>query len=195
MADTEIESFITKFKHLCKIGINASLNLSSSNGKATVTLHAELGYIPPPSNVPLTPLRHRSPAYYRRIARRQAMRQNSEEISSVEVSSTVENVTVKEAVKPVPVVKVTKSSDVSYSNKDTRAEEVLEDVTAEEKERLDKAELELDKLVENVFIHAVPPSDIRQRIPDVDEVEQEIRDKFHSLRVFGDDIFIAFIIV
>ena len=193
MADTEIESFITKFKHLCKIGINASLNLSSCNGKATVMLHAELGYIPPPSNVPPTPRKHRSPAYNRRIVRRQAMRENIEEcpiVKAEEDSTMVENVTLNEAVKPDLVEDAATTSSLVYSIETERAEEVHEDVTSEERERIDKAERELDKVVEKVYIYAVPPSDIRQRIPDAEEVEIEIRDKFSGLGIEVRDIHI-----
>ena len=57
MADTEIESFLTKFKHLCSGGINASLNISSSQGKAIVTLHAEIGAISAPT-APQTSSKH-----------------------------------------------------------------------------------------------------------------------------------------
>ena len=191
MADTEIESFITKFKHLCKIGINASLNLSSCNGKATVMLHAELGYIPPPSNVPPMPRKHCSPAYNRRIVRRQAMRENIAEcpiVKAEEDSTMVENVTLNEAVKPDLVEDAATTSSLVYSIETERAEEVHEDVTSEERERIDKAERELDKVVEKVYIYAVPPSDIRQRIPDAEEVEIEIRDKFSGLGIEVKDI-------
>ena len=103
MADTEIDSFLTKFKYVCSEGINASLNITSSNGKAIVTLHAEIGAIGAPKS-PKTPLKHRSPAYYRRIARRQAMRQTVDENHSVEAgeaSTEFGTVIVNETAKPV----------------------------------------------------------------------------------------------
>ena len=80
------------------------------------------------------------------------------------------------------------TSSMVYSNGSERAEEVHEDLTSKERERIDKAEHELDKVVEKVFIYAVPPSDIRQRIPDVEEVEIEIRDKFSGLGIEVRDI-------
>ena len=102
MADSEIESFLTKFKHLCSAGINASL--SCAHGKAIVTLHAEIGMISSPSKVSLTPpSKHRSPAYHRRIARRQAMRQATDENQyeeAAEVSSLNDQHTMNLAVKP-----------------------------------------------------------------------------------------------
>ena len=52
------------------------LNMSCSNGKAAVTLHAKIGLIDPPSSqAPQTPVKRRNPAYQRRIAKRHAMRQ------------------------------------------------------------------------------------------------------------------------
>ena len=108
MADAEIDSFLTKFKYLCSEGINASLNITSSNGKAIVTLHAEIGAIGAPKS-PKTPVKHRSPAYNRRIARRQAMRQTSDEnhlVEAGEASTEFGTVTVNEALKPVMVYDV-----------------------------------------------------------------------------------------
>ena len=81
MADSEIDSFLTKFKYLCCTGVNASLNVTCSSGKATVMLHAEVGFISPPTpQVLQTPVKQRSPAYGRRLARRQAKRQNEKHL-------------------------------------------------------------------------------------------------------------------
>ena len=55
MADPEIASFLTKFKFLCNAGVNASLNISSCHGKATVTLQADLGPLSKPSIIPQSP--------------------------------------------------------------------------------------------------------------------------------------------
>ena len=76
MADSEIDSFFTKFKYLCCSGVNASLN---------VTLHAEGGFIGPP--IPQTPVKQRSPAYGRRLARRQTKRQNEKLSEEAEEAS------------------------------------------------------------------------------------------------------------
>ena len=67
MVDTEIESFLTKFKYLCNSGLSATLNLESHLGKATVTLKVEVG-ICPPNLIP--PQRYRGQAYQRRQLRR-----------------------------------------------------------------------------------------------------------------------------
>ena len=90
MADSEIASFLTKFKYLCCSGVNASLNVTCSSGKATVTLQAEVGFIgPPPTPAPQTPMKHRNPAYHRRIARRKAMRQTSDHSVKAEEAAAV----------------------------------------------------------------------------------------------------------
>ena len=76
MAHFEVDSFVTKFKHLCHAGFKATLTIASSDGEASVVLTVGLGPIPP------TQLQHdlryhvqprpRGPAYQRRQERRQA---------------------------------------------------------------------------------------------------------------------------
>ena len=78
MAHTEIDSFVLKFKNLCSAGYKATLSVEAEDGKASICLKANLGYIPlsflhpyhhgqgPPPRV------HRSPSYYRCQARRKA---------------------------------------------------------------------------------------------------------------------------
>ena len=136
MADSEIESFLTKFKHLCSAGINASLNLSCAHGKAIVTLHAEIGMISSPSKVSLTPpSKHRSPAYHRRIARRQAMRQATDENQygeAAEVSLLNDQHTMNLAVKPDLTEVVTVDAEKS-------SESGVNDISAEEVSNVDKS--------------------------------------------------------
>ena len=43
MAVSEIDTFYLKFKNLCVAGINATLTLHSEEGRAQVTLNADLG--------------------------------------------------------------------------------------------------------------------------------------------------------
>ena len=73
----EIDSFILKFKNLQYAGQKAILTLEAENGKAIVSLKAELGCLSPPDH--LLPTRpgytaaarlHRSPSYFRRQERR-----------------------------------------------------------------------------------------------------------------------------
>ena len=59
--------------------------------------------------------------------------------------------------------------------------DVLENL--DEKEEMDPAEAEIDKLVEQVIVYAVPPSDCRQPLQTAMEVEEEIRSRFSSLGV------------
>ena len=42
LAKVEIESFVTKLKHLLNAGYNASLKLDAFKGEATVSIHATL---------------------------------------------------------------------------------------------------------------------------------------------------------
>ena len=62
MADCELDSFITKLKHLWHSGFKASLNVDVSDGKAAVNLTADLGFIDPP---PIS-AKGRGPSYGRR---------------------------------------------------------------------------------------------------------------------------------
>ena len=196
-ADTEIESFLTKFKCLCSSGINASLNISSSQGKAIVTLHAEIGFLTKPTNVPHTGtpvVKHRSPAYHRRIARRHATRQFTDNINSsneAEEASIVDNVdtNVHVAVKPATVDDAVTQSEIASGIESVQAEQDCNDSNVEhienieDDEELSKDEVERDRLVEEVIIYMVGPSDIRQPVPGVQDVEKEIRERFSLLGV------------
>ena len=46
-----------------------------------------------------------------------------------------------------------------------------------------KDEMERDKMVEEILVYAVPPSDIRKKMQDVNEVEQEVKERFSLLGV------------
>ena len=48
---------------------------------------------------------------------------------------------------------------------------------------VDKDELERDKIIEDIIIYAVPPSDCRIQMQDGEEVEKEVREKFSSIGV------------
>ena len=76
----EIDSFILKFKNLQYAGQKAILTLEAENGKALISLKAELGYLSPPDYLlptqtrytaaPIVTRLHRSPSYFRRQERR-----------------------------------------------------------------------------------------------------------------------------
>ena len=92
----EVDSFITKFKSLCKAGRNANLNIEVNAGKAQVTLCVlDLEVL----QGPLPPKRSRNgPAQQRRRERRAANRKLAEEASvEAQITSDVE----KEAEKAV----------------------------------------------------------------------------------------------
>ena len=74
MAFTEIDSFVEKFKHLWHAGLKTTLNVEAENGQASVTLKAEIGFIPPPFQVPRTVSLLKGPSYQRTQDRRRAAR-------------------------------------------------------------------------------------------------------------------------
>ena len=94
MAHCEVDSFVTKFKHLWHAGTKASLTIEAVDGQASVKLTAGLGYLPPPVH-PLGPHgphgqpfgQHRGPAYQRRQERRKAAGKAADQC--VEVSNDV----------------------------------------------------------------------------------------------------------
>ena len=81
MAYCEVDSFVTKFKHLWYAGLKATLIIKALDGEATVEITAGLGYLPHPTPPPFHVPRHhdnfhsnRGPSYWRRQERRQAAR-------------------------------------------------------------------------------------------------------------------------
>ena len=75
MAAMEIESFVTKYKHLCSVGIAATLVFESHGGETVVTFKANLGCCAQPPGV--NSAHFRNPSYGRRQLRRQAPRSTS----------------------------------------------------------------------------------------------------------------------
>ena len=76
MAQNEVDSFVTKFKHLWSAGFKATLTIEAVNGEASVVLKSGLGNIKPHHLLGHhgLPYRPRGPAYHRRQERRQAAR-------------------------------------------------------------------------------------------------------------------------
>ena len=79
----ELDSFYFKFKHLLFAGFEANLELKSKNGKAFVTLNAELGSI----NVGKANKKHKSPSYFNRLQKRKEDRQNANNLNQNIVTS------------------------------------------------------------------------------------------------------------
>ena len=77
--EIELTSFLTKFKHLCNAGFQASLHLNCKDGKATVSLEVDLGSLQcslsTESSSETSKKKRRSPSYYRRQAVRRKARQ------------------------------------------------------------------------------------------------------------------------
>ena len=88
MADTEIESFVQKFKSLRGAGLEATLILDTKLGEVWITINCKVGRnIPPPPSEPSSPSLiarkiYRSPSYFRRQLRRKAEREAKESASS-----------------------------------------------------------------------------------------------------------------
>ena len=82
---------------------------------------------------------------------------------------------------------------VSTNTNNTIVEEPTEEVTGQMEinesscsvieEEVDEAELARDKLVDEVIVYAVPPTDIRQPVQGAHDVEEEIRAKFSSMGI------------
>ena len=184
LANVEVDSFITKLKHLWQSGYKASLNIEVCEGKATVTLTADVGYALPPSS----PVKARGPSYQRRQERRRNAFRNNEvkpeiindkvaEQAVVEsIDDTMNEVTEQEAVVSTNYIVEVPTEVVTGQRENIESNSATEEV-------LDEDELARDKLVDEVIVYAVPPSDIRQPVPTAHEVEEEIRDRFFSMGV------------
>ena len=94
MADTEIDSFIQKFKLLRGSGIEATLNFETKLGEVYISLNCKVGRnLPPPlsKSPPVVSSKHRSPSFIRRQIRRDAERKakcENGKVSSVAVKAT-----------------------------------------------------------------------------------------------------------
>ena len=126
-----------------------------------------------------SPVKRRNPAYQRRIAKRHAMRQTEHHSNEAEEASVIVNEDIlNEADKPVLV-------DDTSLNDSERAVQVQSDIKVDlnehSEEELDADELARDKLVDQVIVYIVPPSDCRKKLPDLKKVEEEIRERFASI--------------
>ena len=136
MAHSEVDSFVTKFKHLCHTGFRATLTIEAENGEASVVLKSGLGPIQP-----LNVLRHhgqpsrrRGPAYERRQERRQAAKAAGQVLPT-----TVE---VRDAPASKDATPEADADDVSEHSEDVIADQaVAEETVANDSEKsTEKAE-------------------------------------------------------
>ena len=191
MVNSEIDSFVAQFRSLWSAGYQATLNLESNLGEVSITLNCKVGRNDPPEVLSPSPIllhsKHRSPSYFRRQARRKAER-DAVINSFMDVSSPITEKVLKDAsIQTLEEAEMT----ADYINVEcSSAEEVQVHSTenCEEMEYIDKDELQRDKLVEDIFVYAVPPSDCIPSIPDASEVDQEIREWFSCLGIQARDI-------
>ena len=78
MAESEFESFVSKFKALSAAGIKANIKAETNNGNVKVCLTADIGKI---SCLFRHNVRYRSPAYTRRQERRRQRQLSTTSIS------------------------------------------------------------------------------------------------------------------
>ena len=161
MADIKIDSFVRKFKLLRGAGVEASLNVETKLGEVCISLSCKIGrdILPPtpksPTDATATSRKYRSPAYYRRQARRKAARQaqceaeeSSVAVEACQVDNTNEVGTSDDGVmdestlmdKDDSVTDVEVMDDMELSEKTVESEEVTEKST-------DQISLELDSLI------------------------------------------------
>ena len=107
MAYSELDSFYVKFKSLWQAGSKACLSIETENGEAFVSLKVSIGRNPStfPSGCS-SPLRKRSPVYYRRQKRRKESRN-----SIVNESSQTEQILTAEEVDDIAVAPATEEVD------------------------------------------------------------------------------------
>ena len=126
MAYNEIDSFVEKFKNLWHSGLRATLNVEAEYGKASVTLKAGLGFIPPPFPAPR---QHRGPAYQRRQHRRQAARtaaghstpaeqEGDDQVSEIDIVNSSVSYKVTEEVTLTPTVMETNKNEAEQAPAD-----------------------------------------------------------------------------
>ena len=131
MASNEIDSFVTKFKHLWHAGYQASLKIKSEHGQAFVILETSLGYAPPPPppylhNGQFLRRNHRSPSYQRRQEKRQVLADAAAGNSAAQLPPQTEV--------PTPNVEQCKTDIVAKEATDDviLAEEAFDNTVAEE---------------------------------------------------------------
>ena len=129
MATVELESFVTKFKHLCSVGINASLNFQCNQGETTVTLQANIGHFGVPCSGKSNG-RPKSPAYVRRQIRRKASRE-AEQVSEVTTNAKTEKSTADEVAESI----VFKNEAEKPVVKGVAEKPVIEDMDVDIKEK------------------------------------------------------------
>ena len=187
MDHVELDSFIKKFKSLWLSGYDASLNIESKLGDVQVSLSCKVGR-PAPPPLPTTPhymfcdsgqKARRSPSYYRRQVRRRtscdlqsAMRNAADQAEEIDDQCVIEE-TGEDDTEPVE-----ESVAEAENATNNRTLEGTEETCVESTEEVDRAELERDKIIQEVIVSAVT-----KPVESVEDVEKEIKDRFSSIGV------------
>ena len=200
--DPDLASFVFKFQDICSTGKNATLTFSSLTGKVYVNLSLEIGSVKagpkfpvPCVTSPPVNTRHVSPSKRRRMNRRAESRRLFAEKAKYDLSTEELSVLVaaeKAVDNHVNTNKVEESIEASNDSHVTQNEascqvnmvqaiKDCENDPEEDVEEIDIDELEKDRLVSEILIYAVPPSDCRIPMQGVNEVQQEIREKFSTI--------------
>ena len=205
MATDEVENFVHKFKMLRDSGYDATLTLESKLGEVFVVLNCKVGRTTPPPTTPFMPIspRYRSPSYFRRQSRRKAAaKQECNNIVLDKLPCVLKADKVLENQEAIEIAADSSNDSLNaaedISNKAEKPvmtpcfEEATTEVVDDESRNaehdnvtdiLDREEAERNKLVDEVIVYLVPPSDIRQSIQGVNDVDIEIKDKFSSIGV------------
>ena len=152
MDNTEIDSFVRKFKLLRDAGYEASLNLKSSLGEVEISISCKVGRInPPPPPSPPSQLasnrqKKRSPSYYRRQERRRVQQEFKCEVDTAEVVDS-ESMKVVKPSKEADVILVSDLATVDIGlNSEDEILEADEDSTDHDE---DEDEVELNEQFES----------------------------------------------
>ena len=131
MEDVEIDSFVKKFKMLRSVGYDATLNLESKLGEVFITLNCKVGRVLPPPSTPTSVVsKHRSPSYYRRLARRKAAR-----------DSNSEHVVLAEQANNDPIESYSENAEEAHEHDSEKVEESTVALTDDDDDEEDEVEV------------------------------------------------------
>ena len=141
----------------------------------------------------ISPVKPRGPSYQRRQERRRNAFSRNNEVKPEVINTQVAEQAGARLVDDTMNKATLQGVVVSTNTNNTIVEEPTEEVTGQMEinesscsvieEEVDEAELARDKLVDEVIVYAVPPTDIRQPVQGAHDVEEEIRAKFSSMGI------------
>ena len=140
VTEFELNSLISKFKHLCNAGFEASLLVSSKDGQASVSLKVELGHVfhsPNGStageNKNSKQRKKRPPAYYRRQKKRRDARKKEmiNSTTAAENATATRNLVVNESSSDDSDAAECKLALISSVNEKMVSESSIKNIAAE----------------------------------------------------------------